>query len=50
MLIFEIYYREKLEEALNNLKMLMADYIENERQNDKQWKNADINKIEFKLL
>ena len=38
-----------IDEVLDNLRMLIADYIENEGQNDKRWKNADAAKIEFDL-
>ena len=37
------------QEVLDNLKMLIADYIEHEGQDDKVWKNVDVNKIAFSL-
>lgn len=40
---------KNIAEVIGNLKMLIADYIENEGQNDKQWKNFDSGKIEFNL-
>lgn len=36
-------------EVAENLRMLIADYIEHERQNDKRWKRVDVNKIVFDL-
>lgn len=36
-------------EVLDNLKMLIADYIENEGQNDKAWKTFDALKTELVL-
>jgi hypothetical protein len=36
-------------EILENLKMLITDYVENEGQNDKHWKNINVSKIEFNL-
>ncbi len=36
-------------EILENLKMLIIDYVENEGQNDKHWKNINVSKIEFNL-
>lgn len=38
-----------IEEVLKNLRMLVADHIENEGQNDNRWRNADVAKIEFSL-
>jgi predicted RNase H-like HicB family nuclease len=38
---------KNISEVLGNLKMLIADYIEHEGQNDKKWKSVDLNKIEF---
>lgn len=38
-----------IDEVLDNLRMLVADYIENEGQNDKRWKNTDAGQIEFNL-
>jgi predicted RNase H-like HicB family nuclease len=40
---------KNIAEVLDNLKMLIADYIENEGQNDRQWKNFGADKIEFNL-
>jgi predicted RNase H-like HicB family nuclease len=34
-------------EVLENLKMLIADYIAHEGQADKHWKRVDINKVVF---
>lgn len=36
-------------EILENLKMLVADYIEHEGQEDVKWKNVDVSKLEFNL-
>ena len=36
-----------VEKVLDNLKMLIADYIEREGKDDKKFKRADVNKIEF---
>jgi hypothetical protein len=36
-----------VDEVLDNLKMLIADYIEHEGKDDKKFKRADVNKIKF---
>lgn len=36
-------------EVTENLKMLIADYIEHEGQNDNRWRRVDVNKIVFDL-
>lgn len=36
-------------EVTENLKMLIADYIKHEGQNDKRWRQVDVNKIVFDL-
>lgn len=40
---------ESVNEVLENLRMLIADYIEHEGQDDKHWKDVKVSKIEFNV-
>ena len=40
---------KNINEVLGNLKMLIADYVRHEGQDDKRWKKIDVGKIEFNL-
>jgi hypothetical protein len=36
-------------EVLDNLKLLIADYLQHEGHEDKGWNKVDVNKVEFEL-